>query len=320
MQTKRNRAAVFALVGPGAKERERLADLLDSLLDHEPDLAQLVLVDDGNRGNGLYETVPRVWHGRATIVPHPRIGKGDGYWGGAIVGTMAALGTLSGRSDIEFALKLDTDSLVIAPFAEKLAEKFRQNPNTGQLGCYDRSADGQDRTRAWRKWTRTIRKLQMPLRFWRKHPSRRWGAEQALFGRPATFRGHLREALRNGYQPGEFCQGGGYAVSVEMLNRMANAGYLSDPLLWLHLPLGEDVAVSLYVRAVGMHIAGCVDEGDAFGISVFHGIPYPPEELLSRGYSVIHSIKNDGRYSEEHIRDYFRTRRARQHAAAGTSS
>jgi len=39
---------------------------------------------------------------------------------------------------------------------------------------------------------------------------------------------------------GEHCQGGAYAVSSKLINRLFKRGLLEDPLFWLDVPFGED--------------------------------------------------------------------------------
>jgi hypothetical protein len=98
-----------------------------------------------------------------------------------------------------------------------------------------------------------------------------------------------------------------------MLDRMAAAGYFDHPEHWMHLSIAEDFAMAMYARAVGLKLYDCSRDGEPFGIQV-RALPYPLEELEARGYGIIHSIKNDARYDEESIRDYFRRRRLHQTA------
>ena len=51
-----------------------------------------------------------------------------------------------------------------------------------------------------------------------------------------------------------------------------------------------------------------VADGEVFGVR-YKGLPYEPVILVERGYSVIHSVKNDSRMTEEEIREFFRARR-----------
>jgi hypothetical protein len=85
---------------------------------------------------------------------------------------------------------------------------------------------------------------------------------------------------------------------------MAVNGYLEDPLKWQYLPLGEDVIISMYTYAIGLRLEDFSDVGEPFGVQ-WRGLPYPPQDLLSRGHSVIHSVKNDRQLGEDGIRQFF---------------
>ncbi|HEY2441098.1 MAG TPA: hypothetical protein VGI07_12755, partial [Solirubrobacteraceae bacterium] len=60
----------------------------------------------------------------------------------------------------------------------------------------------------------------------------------------------------------------------------------------------------------GFRLAGHVDEGETFAVA-WRGLPDTPEGLVTRGYSIIHSVKNDPRITESEIRRDFAARRAR---------
>jgi hypothetical protein len=135
--------------------------------------------------------------------------------------------------------------------------------------------------------------------------------------KPSPIRRHIQLALENGYRFAEQCIGGAYAVSDEFLKRMLATGYLDDPMRWVTADCPEDVMVGMYTKAVGLRHMDFVATGEAFGVR-HQGLADLPEKLLERGYSVIHSVKNDPRVSEAQVREFFRAHR--QSAVARTVS
>jgi hypothetical protein len=81
-------------------------------------------------------------------------------------------------------------------------------------------------------------------------------------------------------------------------------------MLWLNTDLVEDVMMSMLVMASGMELMGFAANGEVFGV-LHRGLPDVPERLLERGYGVIHSVRNDPRFSEGDIRVFFQNMRSR---------
>jgi hypothetical protein len=209
------------------------------------------------------------------------------------------------NTDAAFLLKVDTDSLIIKPFRNRLCELFRTSPLLGMVGAYTRTPEDLERT--WEYHGLTIRRMVRPGFDWR-HPIRslaEWRREPP----PDAVVEPIRAAMRRGYDPGEHCLGGGYAVPRTMLDRMADAGYLADPQAWMDVDMAEDVMVGMFARAVGTELANHVKPGEVFGIR-YQGLPAPPAELVERDYAVIHAVKNDPNYDEATIRAFFKARRS----------
>jgi hypothetical protein len=226
------------------------------------------------------------------------------HGGGLCTSVLMGLKWVQANTNARTVVKIDTDSLVINPFSQRLFDFLDAQPNIGCAGAYTRTPE--DLTRTWHHHAVTIRQMLKPAFDWR-HPIR------SLSGRhpdamPREVVELIRAGLRNGYDPGEHCLGGGYALPRTLLDRMDAAGYLADPMMWMEIDLAEDVLVGLYARAVGMELANCVRAGDVFGIR-YQGLPGSPAELVEKNYAIIHAVKNDAAYDESTIRAFFKARR-----------
>jgi hypothetical protein len=280
--------AVAIAVGPDPKEIDRVEDLIDSLSAYEKGPWTLVMVDDSESDRALsdrFKTPPRC---KAISVPHPKRGQSLKYRLGKGICTaiLTAYAWIARNSrESRLILKLDTDALVIAPFAEQVRAKLDANPDVGMLGAFDLSPGGE-----------------------RRDFSVHFKTMQCIYQPPSPIQEHIRAALANGYRFGEHCLGGAYAIAGALLQRMLAAGYLNDPTPWLGIDCPEDVMIGMYTKAVGLRHMNFVAPSEVFGVR-YKGLPDVPEKLIERGYSVIHSVKNDPRMSEETIREFFRKRR-----------
>lgn len=296
------KVAIVVAVGPGPREVERLHDLVDSIAAHEP-LGVLVLVDDHPQARHLDRglSAPRtlqvvsLHHTRPASIYYRR-GKG------ICSAIMTGLKWAQANTDAAFALKLDTDSLVIGGYRQAIGERFAADPRLGMIGAYELEAHGE--VRDWTIHHRALDELTRRL-VWRRprHTLRTWNAPLKRRARRL-----LSEARERGYRPGEHCLGGGYAVSRRFLDAAADAGLMNDPMLWCAADLPEDVMVGLHVRALGFEFADMVDRGDVFGVR-YIGLAFPPAELLARGHAIIHAVKNDPDLDEDEIRAFFREHR-----------
>lgn len=294
-------------VGPSEEDQRRTADLLESLLAYEPYAPLVVLVDDALEDRGLARRYRVPESCLLASVHNPRQGRGVGPTSGLAAGLMVAMKWIQRHAAVRFVLKLDTDALVIGPFAEAIARVFAERPEVGMVGLYDTNCDGSPRDQG--SFRSMLRRLRMPLALWRR-PIRRWRHLTChLWGRAAVARRQIRRALAAGYPAADFILGGAYAISHDALGRMIGEGYLDDPLLWLDTNFSEDVMFSMYVCAVRRQLLGMAAPGEPFGVQ-HYGLPFPPEELVAHGYSLIHSLKGDPVRSEAEIREFFRQRRA----------
>jgi hypothetical protein len=114
----------------------------------------------------------------------------------------------------------------------------------------------------------------------------------------------ILDAQQHGYQLGEHCQGGAYAVSMPAIDAIAARGWL-DCRLWLGTYVAEDSVVSLWVKALGFDALGMSNPGEPFAIRHI-GLPRPAEELVRLGFGIAHSIKDHDGATEDELRAYFR--------------
>jgi hypothetical protein len=305
-------AAKFGIiipVGPSGRDVDRAGDVLDSVLAYEPETPLVLFIDDGGRDRRLNEQFRAPATCRLVNIFNTRKGRGIGETSGLAAGMLLALAWLQANARCGFVMKLDTDALVIAPFAEKILRALASRPDVGMVGLYDRACDGEVRDQS--SFRKMLGKLASPFAVWRNPPSR-WGYVTVhLWGRGAKIRRQIAEAIRAGYRPADFILGGAYAFTGEAVRRTAEHGYLDDPFVWLGTHFSEDVVLSMYVCAVGLRLHGMTGNGEPFAVQ-HYGLPDTPERLVERGYSVIHSVKSDPRFSESAIREFFRKRRAEQ--------
>jgi hypothetical protein len=294
--------AVLLPVGPSARDLERLDDGIESLRAVEPEReVQLLLVDDA--------PVPRDLATRARW-PGARVLR-TGLWEGRrppdaysamVAGTLAGL-RAAAEYQPEFVLKLDTDALTVAPFADQIRAAFVADPSIGVVGSYDRTCTGG--ARDWSMWEPALAHLWRPITLLPSagRPGRRpvWRRSEAR----RSSKRLLQAARSHGYVSGAHCLGGAYAVSPALLHRTD----LFDPQPWVHTGLGEDVVVGLLCHAAGLRPRGLVGAGEVFGLTHV-GLPAEPSALIGRGHSIVHAVKDPDPMVEAQLRTAFRLARA----------
>lgn len=294
--------AVLVAVGPKPQEIERLRDLADSIAWHAPN-GLLVLVDDSAEPRELERHLDLPPGFRVVVLHHARPARRE-FWRsvGICSVIMTGMAWIQANTDAPFVVKLDTDSLVIAPYAQRVFDLFQGEPHLGMIGAHEMEADG--KRRDWSVHDEAIRVL--VRRFHWRHP--RGSLRDWNHPLKARVRGLYRAARAVGYQMGEHCLGGGYAVSRRALDAMAQAGHLDDPMLWHLADLPEDVLIGLHTRAHGLGFRDEAGPGGVFGVT-YIGLGAPPADLLAREHAVIHAVKNDPHLSEAEIRAFFAARR-----------
>jgi hypothetical protein len=306
---------VIIPLGPGDAEISRTRDLLDSVWTYEPLTPLVILVDDGGVARDVAAHFSPPPTCRLVALKNPRKGRGIGPTSGLSAGMIVALAWIREHArDVLFTVKLDTDALVIAPFAERIARAFAANPDAGMAGLYDRMCDGTVRDQT--SFQKMLRKLTQPLALWRRPANPGHFVTFHFFGRGATIRRQIRDAFACGYKPAEFVLGGAYSISGAAIGRMAAKGYFADPLLWLNTQFSEDIVLSMYTCGAGLRLLGLATEGGPFAVQ-HYGLPDTPERLIERGYAIVHSLKNDPKRTEQEYREFFQARRRGDRATSG---
>jgi hypothetical protein len=293
----RPRIAVVMPVGPDAVEVRRCRETAASIATWEPNVRWLVLVDDAPQERDLAAEV-RCGDARVVVLPHPLRGTSAVLQDRLGAAVLEALRWIVHDTDAEVAMKIDTDALVIAPFAEKIAAAC-EDPAVGLLGSYDRDCNGV--ARSFRPWVRPVKRtarLVQPRRI-------------AVGGRARRARQLVREARAQGYIWGEHALACGLAIPRRALDAIAQAGGLDDPCTFVGTRLFDDPILGILVRRAGYRLAGSVGDGELFGVA-WRGLPDTPERLQERGFSIVHSVKNDERVSEDDIRAFFAARQPDQ--------
>lgn len=297
--------AVIIPIGPSGNEIDRCRDTLDSLFHYEPACRRVVLIDDTPLGRKL-ETVFSVPPTCQIVsLVNPRQGRGQGWSDGLGSGVIAGMTAAFASQDIEFALRMDTDTLIVRAFARQIQARLAADSSLGLLGTFRLYPDGRPRVKRENvdMLTRLLpwfRPYRLSQRSWPQHGLN-------LVGRGAKRRRLLRAALDNGYTLGDFVQGGGYAISAAMMRSLAAAPDV-DPAVFIGTQLGEDVSTTVLCYAAGLHAEDCNQSDEPFGVA-FLGLPMTKEELVARNYAILHSVKDYESFSEAETRAFFKHRR-----------
>ena len=300
---------VAICVGPGDYERSCFEDFANSLLHYEPGVARLAVVDDAIPPRSLLERIHLPPSCQAIVIANPRQGRGSGWAAGLAAAVIAALCWLHEQGELDFVLKADTDTLIVASFAGQVHRQFLANPTVGMLGSGNRKYPDRPRNFITERFNGpAMEKLLRQVTLWRRTHNKWPRLQLGFLGKYGRIRSILRQAVINGYVLGENCVGGGYAISGVALGEMKKAGLLEEPLLWLHTPCGEDVVISLFIKRICRDLADFNGVGEPFGVSVKNS-PFTPEELVERGYAIVHSVKSCGGKDEATTRAFFAARR-----------
>jgi hypothetical protein len=309
--------AVYVPVGPHERDLLSTADGLDSVFAYSDQTRWVVLVDDAPdpREQALRACVRPPSGCELVVLPNPRAGVGNGQAGGLCIADLVAFAYLQ-TTAAAFALKLDSDALVLAPFERQVAAALDAHDDAGLLGVIGDSF-GENRSHDVAALNRRV--LHQALAAPGDYASlcelggERGGIQihagaflpEAQYGNFLAARRVLQEAAAHGNALGDYCQGGAYVVSRRLLDAMAAADRFADPMIWRDLHVGEDVMMGLQCQAAGLRLYDVSEDGPRFGIHP-GCLPFSRQALAASGYSIVHSIR--GRMEEE-FRAFFRERR-----------
>jgi hypothetical protein len=312
---------VYIPVGPDERDPDRLVDLVDGLAFYEPTVSWIVIVDDSPDGRSLENMLRVPPNCQLAALPNPRKSRHIDKLGALSASNMIAYEFIRTHCFPDFVLKVDTDALIIAPFADKIRQRFDLLVDVGMLGLLGNSCNRA--LRSFRSDERFMQILRNAASIAAQLNADRNVLPDEMSAKLVTW-GIVTESQINNFVAasqrlspliesefkGSHCQGGAYAVSGEAIARMSNCGFFSDPHIWMEIPFPEDKLMGAFCFLAGMSVADFSEPGEPFGVQAY-GIAYAPEELRQMGYSLIHSIKNDPRYSEQAIREYYRSQRGR---------
>jgi hypothetical protein len=281
--------AALMLVGPSDADPARLPDQLESLRV-EPAIRTLVLVNDSPLQRNLVAPLD-TGDLRVVQLAHPVRGDGVAVYDRIAAATLLGLRWIADNTRADVAMKIDTDALVIAPFAHKLTAATAADASIGLLGSYDRDCEGN--ARDFGSWVVPCQRLGNTVQ--------RRGL--AFAGRGRRVRDIVRDARKQGYGWGEHALGCAIAIPRPTLDAMRRD--LDDPCLFVGTGLCDDPVVGILVRRAGFRMANDTGEGGTFAVK-WSGLADTPQRLLERGYSIVHSVKNDEALVEAEIRAYYR--------------
>ncbi len=304
--------ALYMPISSAATDLERAADVIDSVSTYSKNLKWVIIVDDSSEDRPLTQQLrsPPSWE--LIVLKNPRRGAGHGHTSGLCIADFCAFQYVQRLTDARFILKLDTDSLVISSFELQIERALLDLENVGVLGVIGDSF-GDNRTYRFMQQSARIFQaiMQMPDEF-----TAAWNCAREIlvhlgvsdrinFANLKKVKTLIERAISNGCQLGQYCQGGGYVVSRELIERVATDPVLSAPAFLQRLNIGEDVIVGLSCAALGLKMYDLSKKKEPFAIHPFC-LPFSCEELTRLGRSVIHSIKGS---AEAEYRDYFREQR-----------
>ncbi|MGF1495848.1 MAG: hypothetical protein ACFB8W_03345 [Elainellaceae cyanobacterium] len=295
-------------VGPSQSHLADAIEALDSLFHYEAGIKGVIAINDATDPQRLQGLEQR-YSGKLTSVPCPWHSQwSDGIWGRSCSRNLLGLRRAYEQyRPFSFLLKLDTDALVIAPFSANITRFFRQHPEVGLAGTYRLTPQGEVRQAP--KWSNLITAYANRIRFRdlkKNHLSLLYFlTHRREFRRMSTV---IQTAIANGYVPSEHCQGGSYAVAYPVIEQLYQQGELNHPEQWLYVNMGEDLLLAIYARYLGYQLADFNRAGEPFGVD-YHGLPFTPTELVTRGYAIIHSTNTDPTLSQAEISAFFRDRR-----------
>jgi len=283
-------AGTFSVVlslGPDPFEMERLHFIAAALAKVEgSNLISLIVLDDCEPARDYESVATLLGHKKLQIYPSPRQFRGHHWRGGLATNYLFGFEAAFRSGSPEFIIMIDSDCLVLRSFAGGLLDRFRANANLGIIASGIKTdPTGQPAPECtWRdhffKWSRRLR--------FRRTPFPR--VETAFFGNNRTIRRLLLDAFNNGWHEVASPQGGAFAVSASFYEAYIQHQLAGRHGLWLKTDLTYDLIFGLLCAGFDLQAVDDNGKGGTFGV-LYQGLPFPPEELVRRGYAWVHSLK-----------------------------
>jgi hypothetical protein len=290
--------AVIMPIAPDPAEVERCRDTVASIAAWERAVRWIVLVDDADQTRDLASTV-RCDGLELVALPRPACASRAGLLDRITANVLAGLAWVRQHTTADLVMKIDADALVIGPFADTIQRAVSEDSSIGLVGSYSRTCTGARRD--FSPWAPNVQRAG-------RRVQRHGRALRLATGRRARVRQIVVHARSVGYEWGEHALACAFAIPRHVYASWGDQGLLDDPCLFLGSNLGDDPVLGLLVRHSGKRLANLVDEGEPFGVA-WRGLPFPPPELLERGHSIVHCVKNDAEWPEERIREFFGAQR-----------
>jgi len=187
---------------------------------------------------------------------------------------------------------------LLRSFACGLSERFRASANLGIIASGIK-ADPTGRPAPECTWRDHFFKWSRRLRF-RRTPFPR--LETAFFGNNRTIRRLLLSAFNNGWNEVAYPQGGAFAVSASFYKAYVQHQLTGRHGLWLKTDLTYDLIFGLLCAAFDLQAVDDNGPGGTFAVS-YQRLPFPPEELVRKGYAWVHSLKCNSVEAERSLRN-----------------
>jgi hypothetical protein len=288
--------------GPGPEEVARIADLMEAAAHYSNLPLCAVIINDANDGEalrlaGTNQGIPTY------VLPNARNGRGEWWTGGLCTAMLAALQWIGRNLCCCGVLRLDSDALIINPFASQVRALLSANPKRGIVGNFDSATGapvGLGHLMTTRLYWRS--KLVSLDRENGKLITTFWGWRRRM-------RHLIHSAQAQGYPLGSWVQGGAYALSPQFISRMVHDRRFDEPDDFIHNDLCEDVLMILIVYSLGLEAHYTVGPSRLFA-SKWKGLYDAPEALAKAGHGVVHSVKHFEARDEANIRSTFKQLRS----------
>jgi hypothetical protein len=287
--------AVFYLpVGEGDRI-DYLTDSIEAIYHHcSDDIVVMVMDDSGRKKHG--ETLREIFPELVVHPTEPRY-QAKGLAGRHGYETIRIIKHAVDNYWFDIIMRIDTDALITGDRIEDdLIQLFNEKPTCGLLGRHTINVEGYHIDRGESKIL-FDRLNKLPYRLY--------------FAWPMTvFNRIIRRAQGNGYVYGELVLGCATAYNFECAFRLAA---FIDDFKWVRpiRGLAEDYFTTVFVKYVNMDLGDASHPEGPMAVQL-KGIPLTLEKIIEQDKKVIHSIKNDERYSQDEIRAFFKNFRQQQ--------